>query len=221
MVTRQPKRKFKLGGLIRKVVLPLAALGALAGAVVWPPSHKIIFEGPLKPTLAKIAPLADQLGRPLHFVAQQQTITEKNREIQALNAQIEQARKDLAGRDDQIKGLQGQLNQAQNRGAAASSTASSGPAAGTAGSAQTVAASGAGSAPAGSQPDPDAKRTAAVWAQMDPESVAGLAQKLPIEYVVRVMAQMSPDQVGQVMEALPPALAAKITQTQSQAPANP
>jgi flagellar motility protein MotE (MotC chaperone) len=222
MVTRQPKRKFKLGGLIRKVVLPLAALGALAGAVVWPPSHKIIFEGPLKPTLARIAPLADQLGRPLHFVAQQQTITEKNREIALLNTQVEQARKDLASRDDQIKALQGQANQAQRRGAAAES-ASSGPAGSTPGNAQTVAATGAGAAPAAAQPpNPDVKRTATVWAQMDPESVAGLAQKLPIDYVVKVLGQMSADQVGQVMEALPPAVAAKITQSQGEAPpANP
>jgi flagellar motility protein MotE (MotC chaperone) len=209
MVTRQPKRKFKIGTLIRKVVLPLAAIGALAGAIMWPPSHKIIFEGPLKPWFDKIQPLAEQLAKPLHFVAQQQTITEKNREIQTLNGQIEQGRKDLASRDDKIKALQAQVSGAQSQ-ASAATPAPAGPA-GPGNGPQAVAAAGP-AAPSGA--DPDVKRTATVWAQMDPESVAGLAQKLPIDYVVRVLAQMTPDQVGQVMEAFPPDVAAKVTQAQ-------
>ncbi len=211
MVTRKPKRKLKIGALVRKIVLPLAAIGALVGAIMWPPSHKIIFEGPLGPTIAKLGPVWEQVSRPLHFVAQQQTITEKNREIQILNGQVEQNRKDLAAREDRIKALETQVNGAQSSASAATpAPAPPGPGAG---GAQAVAAAGAGTA---GQPDPDVKRTATVWAQMDPESVAGLAQKLPIDYVVRVLAQMTPDQVGQVMEALPPDVAAKITQTQNQ-----
>lgn len=213
MSTRKPKRKFKLGALIRKIVLPLAALGALAGAIMWPPSHKIIFDGPLKPMLAKIQPFLDGAGRPLHFVAQQQTITEKNREIQNLNAQVEQTRKELASRDDRIKALEGQLSAAANSGAAASAPTPAPGAART--GAQTVAAAGVPGAASSGAVDPDVKRAAAVWAQMGPDAVAALAQKLPIDYVVRVMDQMSPDQVGQVMEALPPDLAAKITQTRA------
>jgi flagellar motility protein MotE (MotC chaperone) len=215
MPSRKPKRKLNIVGLIRNIVLPIAAIGALVGAILWPPSHKIIFEGPLKPMLAKVQPFFDQAEKPLHFVAQQQTITEKNREIQALDRQLEQARKDLASRDDRIKALQGQLNTAQNAGAAAAASAPTPAPARPAGGAQTVAAAGAEAGGAAGPVDPDIKRTAAVWAQMGPDSVAGLAQKLPVDYVVRVMGQMSPDQVGQVMEALPPDLAAKITQARA------
>jgi hypothetical protein len=217
IATRKPKRKFKIGVFVRKVVLPVAALGALAGALVWPPSHRIIFEGPLKPTIDRVSPYVEQFGRPLTFVAQQQTIREKNREIQALDRQLEDVRKQLAGRDDQIKALQAQLNEARNRAASIQTPASPIPAAtanpgGNAPVGGQVAL-GAGSGSNGPAVSPDVKRTAAVWAQMDPESVAALAQKLPIEYVVRVMGQMSPDQVGQVLEALPPAVAAKIVRT--------
>ncbi|HXP93521.1 MAG TPA: hypothetical protein VN905_08620 [Candidatus Binatia bacterium] len=211
MVTRQPKRRLKIGALIRKIVLPLAAIGALVGAIMWPPSHKIIFEGPLAPMIAKAQPVWEQASRPLHFVAQQQTITDKNREIQILNGQVEQNRKDLAARDDRIKALETQVNGAQSS-ASAATPAPAAPPGSSGGGPQAVAAAG----PAAGQPDPDVKRTATVWSQMDPESVAGLAQKLPIDYVVRVLAQMTPDQVGQVMEALPADVAAKITQSQNQ-----
>lgn len=216
MSTRKPKKKFKLGALIRNIVLPVAAIGALAGAIAWPPSHKIIFEGPLKPMLEKAAPVADQLGRPLHFVAQQQAITEKNRQIQALDAQVEQSRKDLAGRDDQIKTLQAQLNAARNPAGASANAAPQAPAAVSAGAAQTVASAGSpGQAAAEPAVDPNVKRTATIWSQMDADAVAGLAQKLPLDYVVQVLGQMAPDAVGQVMEALPPDVAAKITQARS------
>jgi flagellar motility protein MotE (MotC chaperone) len=214
VITRQAKRRFRIGAAIRKVLLPVAALGALAGAVMWPPSHKIIFDGPLKPWIAKAQPLAEQAARPLHFVAQQQTITEKNREIQQLDAQLEQNRKDLSSRDDQIKALQGQLNGAR----AAANASTPAPAAAGPGAVAAAAAAPAAGGGAPTQPDPDVKRTASIWSQMDAEAVAGLIQKLPTEYVVRVLAQMSPDEVGQVMEALPPQVAAKITQTQPPAP---
>jgi flagellar motility protein MotE (MotC chaperone) len=217
MATRQPKKKFNLVGFLIKTVLPLAAIAAFVGALNFGPSKRLILEGPLKPYLAIAGSYWDQFSKPLHFIAQQQVITEKNREIQALNSQIDKDRKDLSSRDDKIKTLQNQVASAKAASAQANATpGASGTAApavaanqGPAGAAPAAAAPGASAAP--SADDVAIKRTADVWAQMDADAVAGLVQKLPMDYVIRVLGQMSADQVAEVLAALPPKVAAQLT----------
>lgn len=227
MVTRQQKKKFNPVKALIKFGLPIAALGALYGAVVFPPSHRLIFEGPLKPYISIADSYWEQISKPLHFIAQQQTITEKNREIQALNAQIEKDRKDITSRDDKIKTLQNQVNSAkaaaaQANAAAEAAVAAAGPAAPGAAKGAAAAGAAAGAAPAAGAAAPGAsaapsaedasiKRTADVWAQMDADAVAGLAQKLPMDYVVAVLGKMPADQVADILAALPPKVAAQLT----------
>jgi flagellar motility protein MotE (MotC chaperone) len=225
MATRQPKKKFNLVGFLIKTVLPLAAIAAFVGALNFGPSKRLILEGPLKPYLAIAGSYWDQFSKPLHFIAQQQVITEKNREIQALNSQIDKDRKDLSSRDDKIKTLQNQVNGAKaaaaNATPEAASSAAPGAVAANQGAAAAAAGAAAGAAPAaaaapGASAAPSAddaaiKRTADVWAQMDADAVAGLVQKLPMDYVIRVLGQMSADQVAEVLGALPPKVAAQLT----------
>ncbi|MGB8798592.1 MAG: hypothetical protein WCC70_13655, partial [Candidatus Aquilonibacter sp.] len=74
------------------------------------------------------------------------------------------------------------------------------------------AAAEAGSSDTTSNATPEMRRTAQVWANMQPENAAKVVQRLPIPYVAEVLALMSPDDAGSILDAVPPAFAAQVTQ---------
>ncbi len=216
IVTRQrPKKKFNP----RKLILPMVALLALGFALWWPPSQKritgFVTNGPLNPIVARIGAFFTPYLAPLHFASQEQVIADRNRQIEALGGEIESQRKDAASKDAQIAALQYQIKQMQSAAAkAAEATPSPGVrAAGAAG------ANGEAPAPAETtSTTDDPKHAAAVWATMDPEQAAAVAQKLPADYTAKVLALMSNDAAGQLLGALPPDYAAKVSQVSSAVP---
>lgn len=204
IVTRQrPKKKFNP----RKLLLPVVAIGALAFALWWPPSQKMIrgafTSGPIVAMENRVAAFFAPYLAPLHFAAQEQVIADRNRQIEVLNGDIEGQRKDLAAKDGQISGLQSQIRQLQDAYAKlAQATASPAP---------VVRNASGGVVPATPQPTTDdPKHAAAVWAAMDPAQAAAVAQKLPAEYTAKVMALMDSDSAGALLGALPPTYAAKV-----------
>jgi len=214
IVTRQrPKKKFNP----RKLILPVVAILALGFALWWPPSQKritgFVTNGPLNPIVARIGAFFTPYLAPLHFAAQEQVIADRNRQIEALGGQIEDERKVEASKDAQISALQFQIKQMQSA-AAKAAEATPTPAARVANLAN------------GEQPAPaptaattdDPKHAAVVWATMDPEQAAAVAQKLPADYTAKVLALMSSDAAGALLGALPPDYAAKVSQVSAPVP---
>jgi flagellar motility protein MotE (MotC chaperone) len=211
IVTRHRKRRRHL---LRRFGLPLLALAALIFAVTWPPSQRVIANGPLKPAWDAGANAVAVVGRPFSFAAERQKIVERNRTIRDLNGQLDQQRQAKVDGDTRIKQLQQQV--------ASLSAAASVPKATPAGA---VAAPSAGPLMPGTSPAPattadDVKRLAATWAAMEPEKAAAMIQRLPDDEVTRVLAQMDTDSAGEIMSALPPAVAARISRASAQVSAS-
>jgi flagellar motility protein MotE (MotC chaperone) len=216
IVTRQRRKPFPF----KRLLLPLIAIALVVFAFVWPPSRNIILNGPAAPAARAVGNAYDNAAAPFHFAAQNQVITDRNKQIQALQSQLTQAQGEAADKAKQIASLQQQIEQLQTQAASARSAASpnpsrpaAGPTAGAAGSFSSTTAQGgyvAGDLSAGASAD--VRRTGAYWSSMEPENAAKLAQRLPTSYVARVFAQMSPNDVGAILDALPPAYAAKLTQ---------
>ena len=209
IVTRQRRRTFPF----RKLLLPLIAIALIVAAFWWTPSRNAIATGPLAPVWNAGASAFDKVAAPFHFAAQNQVISSENATIAKLQAQVTDLQTQSAAKDKQISRLQSSLD-AANAATAAARSPEAKPSAGA------VAAPGVGAsgAPAFASGDltvgatADARRTASVWAAMDPENAAKVVQKLPIPYVAHILALMSPDQVGPIMDALPPTYAAALTQ---------
>jgi flagellar motility protein MotE (MotC chaperone) len=211
---RRPKKKFDK----RKLLLPAVALVMLAVALWWQPSRRSITgfftTGPLAAVSARVGAIAAPYLSPLHFAAQEQVIADRNKQIEALGTEMESERKELAAKDSQISALQNQIKQLQSEAAkAAEATPTPGPVR-TAGA---VAAAGA-AAPAAQQMTDDPKHAAQVWATMDPEQAAAVAQRLPVDYTAKVLAVMNSDAAGAVIGALPPAYAAKVARVSTAVP---
>lgn len=214
IVTRQrPKKKFNP----RKVLLPVVALIALAFAMWWGPSRTRItgffVNGPLTPIAQRVAAFFTPYLAPLHFAAQEQVIADRNKQIEGLGSEIEGQRKDMASKDAQIAALQFQIKQLQS---AASKAAEASP------SPVPRAASGPNgevpAAPVTAATTDDPKHAAAVWATMDPEQAAAVAQKLPADYTAKVLALMGNDAAGALLGALPAEYAAKVSQVSAPVP---
>jgi flagellar motility protein MotE (MotC chaperone) len=204
IVTRQrPKKKFNP----RKLLLPIVAIAALAFASWWPPSQKIIrgafSSGPVVAIEGRVTGFFAPYLAPLHFAAQEQVIADRNRQIEALNGQLESQRKDMAAKDGQISGLQAQVRQLQDAYTKLAQATSS--------PAPVVRTASGGIVPATPEPTTDdPKHAAAVWASMDPAQAAAVAQRLPPDYTAKVMALMDSDSAGALLGALPPTYAAKV-----------
>lgn len=217
IVTRQrPKKKFNP----RKLLLPVVAIAALGFALWWPPSQKRITgfftNGPLNPIVARVGAFIAPYLAPLHFAAQEQVIADRNRQIEVLNGQVEDERKVEASKDAQIAALQFQVKQLQSAAAqAAAATPSPAPRPPNA-----AAAAGGGPAAETTTTTDDPKHAAQVWAAMDPEQAAAVAQKLPADYTAKVLALMSTDSAGALLGALPPDYAAKVSQVSAPVPNN-
>lgn len=206
IATRRRKTKFRFG----RFVLPLVAIATLAAALLWPPSHDVIANGPLKPVWTVVAGVGGVAAKPLSFASQQQQIADKNREMRQLNAKLEADRKAQDQKDQRITALQSQITQLQAEPKATAAPLPQPRASVTMGGSLVVSAS--------SVPD-DIKRTAAYWTSMDAEKAAAIAQRLPDDYVNRVFAQMAPDAVGDIMNGLPPKVAARLAASAGAAPA--
>jgi flagellar motility protein MotE (MotC chaperone) len=205
IATRRRPQRFNFG----RFVLPIAAILALAFALVFPPSHKLIFDGPLAPVWRTLGSGMQAASQPLSFAAQNGAIADRNREIRRLNAALEDQRKQTASRDAQIDDLKGQVQRlaAQPAPTAVPLRAAAKPAAS---GAPGVGAAAAG-APASGGADDDVARTAKVWTSMDADKAAAIARKLPDAYVVSVLAQMPADSAGDLLAALPADVAARLT----------
>ncbi len=208
IVTRHRKRRPH----VARFLLPLAALALVAAALLWPPSQRFIANGPLHPLWSASATTGGVITRPLTFAAQQQTITERNRQIRDLGAQLEAQRKAKADAEVRTQELQQQLAALTNQPHETPAPAprrSAAPATGLA------AAPASGGTAAGSA---DERRLAATWAAMEPEKAAAIVQRLPDDAVTRVLAQMDADSAGAIMNALPSSAAARISRAVAQVP---
>ena len=214
IVTRQRKRRRNA----RRALLPLAAIAALTFALTWPPSHNVIVNSPLRPAFNAVGNVTSVVGRPLTFAAQQQTITEKNREIRTLSAQLDAQRQAKNDADTKVQHLQHQLSAAANQPKPTPAPAVHTPVAQSTG-VGALAATGSAPSSNGAAPTDDEKRLAATWAAMEPEKAAALIQRLPDDRVVRVLAAMDPDSAAGILNAVPAAVAARLSRTSTQVPA--
>jgi flagellar motility protein MotE (MotC chaperone) len=218
IVTRQRRKPFPY----KRLLLPLIAIALVVVAFIWPPSRNVILNGPAAPAARAVGNAYGNASQPFHFAAQNQVITDRNRQIEALQTQLTQAQSEAADKAKQVASLQQQIDQLQTQAASSRSAASPNPARPAAGAATAGAPGGtfssstaqggyvAGDLSAGASAD--IRRTGAYWSSMEPENAAKLAQRLPTSYVARVFAQMSPNDVGAILDALPAAYAAKLTQ---------
>lgn len=214
IVTRQRRKPFPY----KRLILPLFAVGLVVVALLWPPSRNVITAGPMKPAWESAGSAMDKVAAPFHFAAQNDVITDRNRQIAALQSQLTAAQNGTQGKDKQIAALQQQIDQLQEQAAAARTTPSkTAPRPAVSAGAFTMAAQSSQSNPVVSGDlsagaTADMRRTAQYWASMDPENAAKIAQRLPPSYVARVFALMQPDAVGAVLDALPANFAAKLIQ---------
>ena len=219
IVTRQRRKPFPW----KRFLLPVVAIALVVFAFVWPPSRNVILNGPAAPAARMMGNAVDTIAQPFHFAAQNDVITDRNRQIQALQTQLTTAQSDAADKAKQISALQQQLSDLQAQAVAARSQSpaparpaaganapAGAPSAGTFGSATAQGGYVAGDLSAGATAD--IRRTGAYWASMEPENAAKIAQHLPTPWVARVFAQMSPNDVGAILDALPADYAAKLTQ---------
>jgi len=202
IVTRQRRKPFPW----KRFLLPVVAIALVLFALWWAPSRSVVTAGPLAPAWQAGQNAWNAVAAPFHFAAQNQAITDRNRQIAALQTQLANAQNAAQGKDKQIASLQQQIDQLESQAAAARGSAgaprSSLP--------RPAATESAFAGPAGVTPD--VQKAAQYWTSMDPENAAKVARRLPPSYVARVFAQMQPDAVGAILDALPPAFAAKLTQ---------
>lgn len=209
IVTRQRRKPFPW----RRLILPAIALLLVALALLWPPSRNAIFNGPAAPMARTAGSWFDVVATPFHFAAQNEVITDRNRQIAVLQNQLTASQADAGSKDKQIQALQQQVDQLQSQ-AASARNGTNAPKGGASPAPSPSGGSFANNSAQGATPD--IERTAQYWASMDPENAAKIAQRLPPSYVARVFAQMQANDVGAILDALPATYAAKLTQEHPQ-----
>ncbi len=182
-----------------RIIVPLLAIAAVGFALGWPPSQRMIAGGPLKPVWNAGAGAGGVLARPLTFAAQQQTISDRNREIRDLDARLDQERRAKADAEARTQALQAHLTALANQPAPIESP-------------RPVPTAVSAAPFAAAAPDAgETRRLAATWAAMEPERAAAVVEHLPDDQVSRVLAQMDADSAGAILNALPAASAARIS----------
>jgi flagellar motility protein MotE (MotC chaperone) len=212
IVTRRRRKPFPW----KRLILPVIAIGLVVFAFVWEPSRNVITGGPLQPLAQNLGDRFNTIAAPFHFAAQNQVITDRNKQIVQQQSQIADLQAQIAAKDKQISSLNGQINALQTQAANARGAVpapSVAPAAAAGGSDNLAQSSGGDLSSGATQ---DMRRTAQVWANMDPSNAAKVIQRLPIPYVARVLALMSPDDAGAILDAAPTAFVAQVTQENPQ-----
>lgn len=211
IVTRKRRRRVDP----RRILIPLAVVAAVAFALWFPPSRRLIADGPLHPAWAAAATAGGVVERPFTFAAQQQTIADRNRQIRDLDDQLETERRAKADAQTRSHDLEHRLGTLANQPREAPS-ADPTPA-----PTQPPGAAGGLAATGGTRAASDGeRRLAATWASMEPEKAAAVIQRLPDDEVTRVLGQMDADSAGAIMNALPPAVAARISSAGAQVSAD-
>jgi hypothetical protein len=216
IVTRQRKKPFPW----RRLILPVVAIGLVIFAFVWPPSRNVITAGPMGPVWSTVGSGYGKISAPFTYAAQNMALTDKNKQILALQTKAADLQTQLDAKTKTIADLNSTVQQLQTAAANAKSGATPGPAtngaAGAAGNNPTgggiTGANGSTANDLSQGATPDMRRTASVWANMEPENASKVIQKLPIPYVAHILALMAPDTVGAILDALPADYAAKLTQ---------
>lgn len=208
IVTRQRRKPFPF----RKLLLPLIAIALVAVALWWTPSRNAIATGPLAPVWNAIGSAYAKVAAPFTFAAQSKALADDRTAIAKLQKQITDLQTQATAKDKQISQLKSSLDDASAQVAAARAPSAQST---TAAGAPSVAASGSpgfvsGDMAAGASAD--ARRTAQMWAAMDPDNAAKVIQKLPVSYAAHILALMSADSAGPILDALPPTYAAALTQ---------
>lgn len=204
IVTRRRKPQSHPG----RWLFPLAALAVVGFFLGWPPSQRAIANGPLKPVWNAGASAGAVVARPLSFAGQQQTITDRNREIRMLNDRLETQRQAKADVEARAQQLEQQVTALASQPHAYAPLARPRPAPSAAVFGNPAQSLGA--------PSADEKRLAATWSAMEPEKAAAVIGRLPDEQVVRVLAAMDADSAGAIMNALPTGTAARISRAAAQ-----
>jgi flagellar motility protein MotE (MotC chaperone) len=211
IVTRRRRKPFPW----KRLILPAVAIALVAFALSWAPSRGVITGGPMAPLWRSTSTTFDAVAAPFHFAAQNQLLTQRDREIADLRTQLAAAQSQSKAKDKQIGALNNQVVQLQTQIASAHvapvKTAASGAPLAAAGLQN-----GGVAAASSSTADQALSRTAQYWANMEPENAAKVVEKLPVPYVARVLAQMPPDAVGAILDAVPAAFAAQLTQENPQ-----
>jgi hypothetical protein len=208
IVTRRRRRPFPW----RRLILPVAAVGLAVFALSWAPSRNAILSvgssGPLSPAMREAGSGFSTIAAPFHFAAQNELLTERNKQILGLQNQVHDLQSQAQAKDKQIAGLQSQLAQLQLRAATTRSVHTA--AAPVPGAVASPGASSSGDLSANATPD--MRRTAAYWANMEPSDAAKVVVRLPVGYSARIFSLMPPDAVGAILDALPAKYAAELTQ---------
>lgn len=177
MIVTRRRRKRKNWGWPLAIGLLLVAVVA---AIAWPPSRQ-------------------RMAAAFDASANHRAVTQRDRAIADLRAQIAMQQKELA-----------QAGDATNTSDATAVDAPSAPP------------SLAPPTPAPSPGDltigatPDMRRTAQMWAAMDPDEAAKIVLRMRPEYAARIFALMPADAAGQILDALPAPYGARVTQEQPQ-----
>lgn len=208
IVTRRRRTRPQLG----RYLLPLAALAALAIALAWPPSHDAIANGPLHPAWVVGANLVNAVSGPFRFAAQQQQITERNRQIRDLNGRLEQQRAATAADEAKVAQLQQQLRSMHSQQLRPGPIPAVKPSAAAAAAAAAPGAALLGGTADASVSDAD-RKLAAAWSAMDPEKAAAVVQRLPDDQVTRIFGLMDAQATGAILDALPAAVAARLSRS--------
>ena len=207
IITRRRRKPFPW----KRFILPTIAIALVIFAFIWTPSRNVITGGPLQPLIQNLSDRFNVIAAPFHFAAQNQVIADKNKQIVQLQAQIADLQTQSTAKDKQISSLNAQINQLQTQAANSRSAAAPNVApAANAAQPNPIAQSSGGDLTSGATQD--MRRTAQVWANMQPENAAKVIARLPIPYVARVLALMSPDDAGAILDAAPTAFAAQVTQ---------
>ncbi|MDQ2865276.1 MAG: hypothetical protein M3R51_03550 [Candidatus Eremiobacteraeota bacterium] len=211
IVTRKRRKRFPW----KPFALPLLIVAFVAFALSWPPLRNAIASGPAAP-LFRVSGSA--LSGPLHFAAQDRVISDRDKQIAALQAQITGMQSAAQAKDKKLTDLQSQIpvlaaQAASARGAGASAKAKDGAQSSSASFASDgIAAPARNGSDLSGSATPDMHRTAQIWANMEPENAAKVVTRLPVVYVAHVFAVMPSDAAGAIMDALPAAYAAQLTQ---------
>lgn len=216
IVTRKRRKPFPW----KRLILPVIAIALVIFAFVWAPSRNVIANGPMAPVWRASDTAYGTVAKPFNFAAQNELLTEKNKQILALQKQVSDLQAQSSVKDKKIGDLNGQVQQAQLQAANPKPTAAGAPVnapvaatqSGASGATGDVSASQSSGSDLAAGASADMRRTASFWGNMEPENAAKVIQRLPVPYVAHVMALMSPDAVGAILDALPPAYAAKLTQ---------